>query len=124
MTDIHNHSQEVFDQLYKLSLENKVLFLELLIFSFTVSTRAIWSDEQSSDKDKVEAFKWLNELNHRIWNIRFDLKNDMDDDSITRLYSNMKFYGAQSALLQMHFIPAILSAFQQLQNKPADINFV
>ena len=115
MADIDNHSQEVFDQLYKLSLENKVSFLELFIFALTVSARAIWSDEQSSDKEKVEAFKWLNELNHRIWNIRFYLKNGIDDDSVTRLYSNLKFYGEQSALLQTHLMPSLSSAFMQLQ---------
>lgn len=116
MTDISTSFQEAFDPLYKLSNQNKVLFLDLLNFAFTVSVRAIWSDEQPSGKDKLEAFKWLNELNHRIWNIRFDIKNGIENDSIERLYENMKFYGEQSALLQSHLAPAFLSAFEQFKN--------
>lgn len=114
MTDSQNRFWETFDKLFTLSVQDKILFLDSLLFSFTVSARGIWSDEQPSDKDKAEAFKWLNELNHRIWNIRFGLKEgiDIDSDSIVRLYENLKIYGEQSALLRIHLVPTLLSAFQ------------
>ena len=112
MTDSQKRFQEIFDELFTLSLQDKILFLESLLFSFTISGRGIWTDEQQSDKEKVEAFKWLNELNHRIWNIRHELKEGVDSDSIIRLYENLKFYGDQSALLRMHLVPTILSAFK------------
>ena len=51
------------------------------------------------------AFKWLNELSHRIWNIRFDLQQGEDNESMTRLYRNMKFYSEQSDLLRIHLLP-------------------
>ncbi len=70
MTDTQRRFQEALDELSTRSLQDKLHFLELLIFQFTVSAREIWSDEHPPDRDKVEAFKWLNEQNHRIWNIR------------------------------------------------------
>jgi len=116
MTDIHSQFQDTVDELSTLSILDKILFLELLLFSFTVSARGIWSNEELLDQDKVEAFKWLNELNHRIWNIRSELKDGMDNDSIIRLYNNMKFYGEQSTLLQAHLVPTLLSAFKLFKN--------
>jgi hypothetical protein len=116
MIDSQKRLQETFDELFTLSQQDRMLFLESLLVSFTVSARGIWSDEQPSDKDKVEAFKWLNELNHRIWNIRFELKEGIDSDSINRLYENLKFYGEQSALLRMYLVPTLLSAFELFKN--------
>lgn len=116
MNNSKNQLQEAFNGLYNLSIQEKVLFLESLLFSFTISVRAIWSDEQLPDKDKVEAFKWLNELNHRIWNIISELKEGVDTDSITRVYENLKFYSNQSALLTMHLAPTLLSAFERFKN--------
>lgn len=116
MTDTQKCFQETFDRLIALSTQDKKLFLELLLFSFTISARGIWSDELPSDRDKVEALKWLNELNHRIWNIRFELEEGVDSDSISRLYENLKFYGEQSALLRQHVMPTLLSAFELFKN--------
>lgn len=66
----------MFDELYATSQQEKILFLELLLYSFTVSARGVWSDEQPPDSDKFEAFKWLNELSHGIWNILKDGKKE------------------------------------------------
>jgi hypothetical protein len=121
MTDAQNRFLETFSELLTLSLQDRMLFLELLLFSFTVSARGIWSDEKASEKDKAEAFKWLNELNHRIWNIRFEQKEGIDSDSIIRLYENMKFYGEQSILLQGHLMPTILSAFEMFKKNRKNV---
>jgi hypothetical protein len=41
-------------------------FYETLAHHLTVCARAIWSDEQLSDAEKVEQMKWLNEIQHRV----------------------------------------------------------
>jgi hypothetical protein len=41
-------------------------FYETLAHNLTVCARAIWSDEQLSDAEKVEQMKWLNEIQHRV----------------------------------------------------------
>lgn len=111
MNEANKQFHEVFDELYKLSVTDKVLFLEELLFYSTLTGRGIWSDDKPSDTEKVEAFKWLNEFSHRIWNIRSGLQQGEDNDSVTRLYENMKFYGEQSDILRMHLVPTILGAF-------------
>jgi hypothetical protein len=117
MSDSHKRFQEIFDELFTLSLSKKGDFLEALLFSFTIAGRSIWSNEQTSDLEKAEAFKWLNELNHRIWNIRYELKQGIDSDSIKRLYENLKFYSEQSAELLRNLVPTVLSAFDNFQKK-------
>jgi hypothetical protein len=107
--------QEVFDELYELTIHKKMKFLEALLFYFTITSRGIWSDDKPTDADKVEAFKWLNELSHRIWNLLFELQRDEDSDSITRLFENMKFYGKQSGLLRSHLLPTTLAAFENFK---------
>jgi hypothetical protein len=112
MSETHEQFQEVFDKLYALLQADRIKFLEDLLFYFTIGGRGIWSDEQSTDAEKVEAFKWLNELIHRIWNIRFELQQNNENDFVKRLYENMKFYGEQSSLLRMHLVPTTLGAFK------------
>ena len=116
-TQNQEHIQEVYGKLHSFSLENKVLFIDILLFQFTISGRAIWSDEKSTDKDKAEAFKWLNELYHRIWNIRFDLLRAKDDESIKRLFQNLKRYGEETEALRIHIIPTVLSAFESFEKR-------
>lgn len=41
-------------------------FYETLAHNLTVCVRAIWSDEQLSDAQKVDQMKWLNEILHRV----------------------------------------------------------
>lgn len=117
MNEQHKQFQDVLEELNTLAKLDKVRFLEELLFYFTISSRGIWSDEKVSELEKVEAFKWLNELCHRIWNIRFVLQQEESNDSITRLYENMKFYGEQSDLLRVHLVPTTIGAFRNFKAK-------
>ena len=44
----------------------RLLFYELLAHNLTVSVRAIWSDEDITDAEKVDRMKWVNEILHRV----------------------------------------------------------
>ncbi len=116
-TPNQEHIHEIYIKLHSSSVEDKILFIEMLLFQFTISGRAIWSDEESTNRDKAEAFKWLNELYHRIWNIRFELLTAEDNGSITRLFQNLKNYGEESETLRIHIIPTILSTFESFSRK-------
>ena len=115
MNTVHKQFQEAFAELNTITMPEKIVFLEVLLFQFTITGRGIWSDDQPSDLEKVEAFKWLNELSHRIWNMRSDLQRGEKDDSIVRLYGNMKYYAEQSNLLGSHLVPAVISAFENFK---------
>lgn len=117
MSNSRTKFDDLIDELSLFSDPDKVLFCELLIFQFTLTNRGIWSDIKLQDKEKVDAMKWLNELSHRIWNIIFDLKNNKGDDSISRLYENIKFYSGQSDFLKMHLGPTILAALENFNNQ-------
>ena len=41
-------------------------FYERFLMQLTIVGRIIWADEQTTSQQKVEAFKWLNEINHRV----------------------------------------------------------
>lgn len=111
MTEAHKRFQEAFDEFFSLSLNHKSDFLEALLFHFTITGRAIWSDEPSSDLEKVTALKWLNELTHKVWALKYELREGVDCDSMSRLYELMKFYGEQSDLLRKQLVPTTLLAY-------------
>ena len=115
MNESNKRLQEVVDELCYLAISDKIKFLEELLFYFTLAGRGIWSDDKPSDPEKIEAFRWLNELSHRIWNIRSELQQNEDTESFTRLYENMKFYAEQSDLLRMHLVPTTLNAFEKFK---------
>lgn len=112
--------QEIFDELHTLSRLDKIKFLEELLYYFTIAGRGIWSDDQLSEFEMIEAFKWLNELTHRIWNIRSDLQQGVDEDSIARLYENMKFHHGQSSVMGSHLVPTTIAAFRRFKEKQAN----
>ena len=49
-----------------LSSSDRVYFYEKLAHNITISVRAIWSNEEKTEAEKIEAMKWLNEIQHRI----------------------------------------------------------
>ena len=115
MIDAHKQFHEVFNELYTLTIPMKIGFFEALQYNFTIASRSIWSEDEPSDAEKVEAFKWLNELSHRIWIIQFELQRGEDIDSINRLYQNMKFYGEQSNLLRGQLVPTTLASIEKFR---------
>lgn len=49
-----------------LSEEERITFYEVLAHNLTVSVRAIWSDDQLTDGQRVERLKYVNEIMHRV----------------------------------------------------------
>jgi hypothetical protein len=45
-----------------LPIQDKIKFIEQLLFYFTLTGRAIWPDDKLTDTEKVKGLKWLNEL--------------------------------------------------------------
>ncbi len=117
MNKTHKDFQYIFNELSALAISDKIVFMEMLLFNFTITGRAIWSEGQQSDSIKVEAFKWLNELSHRIWNILFDLRRGENNDSITRLYDHMKLYAEQSHLLSGHLAATTVMTFKSFEDR-------
>jgi hypothetical protein len=104
--------QQVFDNLFLATTQQKTNYIEDLLFNLTITGRGVWTDEKSNDAEKVNAFKWLNELTHRLFNMLYELRRGNNEDTITSLYNNLKFYSEQSDLLRSHLNPTILLTYK------------
>ena len=113
MTDSSNKYHQAFEYLDKMSTSEKLKFFDNLLFVFTIAGRAIWSDETATDEAKLDALKWLNELTHRIWNIRFDIEEQQN--AIHLLREVMQEHAGHSPLLRQQLIPSFLIAFESFQ---------
>jgi hypothetical protein len=53
------------ERMAALDAEQRLHFYEVLAHNLTVAIRGIWSDDTTSDSEKVERIKWINEILHR-----------------------------------------------------------
>jgi hypothetical protein len=78
-----------------LSEEERIRFYEILAHNLTVSVRAIWSDEQLADGERVERMKWINEIMHRVVMKSAYLRMKRNEDSETDSWEGIKHWVAQ-----------------------------
>lgn len=102
----------IFKYLETVHREEKLRYLNCFLSYFTIAGRGIDSSD-NTDSEKYEAYKWLNELTHRMWNIKYELEQGQDIEIIDRIYENIKFYADYSKLLSSHLIPTILASFDK-----------
>ncbi|NML20872.1 hypothetical protein HHL16_08300 [Pseudoflavitalea sp. G-6-1-2] len=112
MSDNQQKLERIFSDLRDFPTSIKRLFLETLLFNFTITSRAIHSDESQTEKEKLDALKWLNELTHRIWNIRSTLDEKQSDDCILRLDENLKFYAGMSNHLNNNLTATLFLTYE------------
>jgi hypothetical protein len=55
------------DQIKALSDDQAKSFCTRLWLELTIAGRAIWSDENLDQATQLNALKWLNEMQHRVW---------------------------------------------------------
>jgi hypothetical protein len=71
-------------------------FYERLGFNLTISIRSIWSNPNTTDTEKIEAIKVVNELSHRIfhwiWKLRTAEKELLD----VECFADIKSYGQEN----------------------------
>ena len=58
--------KDYIEILESLDRDQKLSFYESLAHLLTVCIRAIWSDEDLQDHEKLKAIKWMNEIMHRV----------------------------------------------------------
>ncbi len=57
----------------------KLVFLERLSHSLTVTIRSVWSDPDLSPPQMLNQIKWINEIHHRVPAIAGDVRNGRPD---------------------------------------------
>jgi hypothetical protein len=56
------------DELESLPKHLRHRLFRRLWLNLTIAGRSIWSNPDLTDADKLNALKWLNEIQHRVWN--------------------------------------------------------
>jgi len=82
---------DVLEKISKRSAQEKREYYENLAHSLTISTRAIWSDPDTSEKEKIEQMKCINEIMHQVVKkIRLYRTNDktLSDEAILNHIEN------------------------------------
>jgi hypothetical protein len=95
-----------------LPTESLIQFYEILAHNLTVSIRAIWSDETSTDVERVEQMKWLNEIMHRVVLKSTALRMNRNEMSESDTWKMMEHYVSQCPALASHIAFATISSYQ------------
>ena len=67
-------SNNLFEKVTMMDDAQRIRFYESLAHSLTISIRSVWSDDNLSEKEKVDRIKWINEISHRVINRIIDLR--------------------------------------------------
>ena len=77
-------------------------------FELTIVGRAIWSDETLDAAAQLNALKWINEIQHRVWGAHASLRPDALANLLDRIIS----YCEQAPPLQFHVRMALDNALR------------
>lgn len=95
-----------------LSEEERLRFYEILAHNLTVSLRAVWSDEELSDAQKVECMKWLNEVMHGVVQKSAAIRLDWNNFSEEASWETIKHWVSQNPMLGRHVEWAVKKGYQ------------
>ena len=72
--------QDAFDEFSLIPLEGKIKFIEALLFFFTLTGRAIWSDDELTDLEKLGAalFHVTDEKNWELYDFKKEIVEQYD----------------------------------------------
>lgn len=106
---------EIIETVCKWNIDRKAKLLGSYLQYTAIANRAIWSNDEYDNPKMVSCFKWSNELVHVIWNIKFELEQGTDDNSMQRVLDNMKFYIDQEPELAGHFGATLKLAYKYVK---------
>ena len=95
-----------------LSDKERIRFYEDLAHNLTISVRAIWSDDNLSDAQKVECMKLLNEIMHGVVQKSAALRLGRDGLSEEDSWETIKHWVSQSPLLDGHVMWAVKKSYE------------
>jgi hypothetical protein len=80
----------------QLDSAKKLEFYDRLGFNLTIAVRSIWSNPVTSDKEKIEAIKIVNELSHRVFNWMWKLRDGDQTFEDSNCFSVIEDYARQN----------------------------
>ena len=95
-----------------LPLEWLIRFYEILAHNLTVSIRAIWSNEELDDNQRVQQIKWVNAIMHRVLLKSAALRMNRNECPESDTWQMIQDYVAQCPELAPHIAFATISSYQ------------
>lgn len=106
---------DIFKNLKTRDNEAKLLFYDRLGFNLTIAIRSIWSNNEISDKQKVELIKIINEVSHLTFNWTWRLKKDDQAFDDLACLSDIKNYAKQDERVAGEIGEAVKQAYRYLE---------
>jgi len=104
-----------------LSHDRRLLFYELLAHNLTIIIRGIWSDEETTDAEKVDRIKWVNEILHRVTSkvrvLRLGEHEWTEEDS----WSDIRHWVSQNKAIEDYVNAAVKWSYDSLPHSDARI---
>ena len=92
----------------------QLLFLRKILEQIPTAIRSVWSDDTQTPAEQLAGIKWLNEFNHRIWNLYWDWEQqEQEQYELLFLWDQVKFHAAQHPITKAELAPLLNSAFQR-----------
>lgn len=104
---------EIIDAVKKWDIQGQILFLDKISSSITIIYRDIIADIDITDTQKLAAIKWINEFQHRLFNIIHCLKEGAKKDEIQAVYIEIQFYAKQNRTAKASLIWAFKTAYER-----------
>lgn len=80
--------------------EVRLRFLEQFSHELTIAIRAVWSDEELSDAEKVERIKWINEIHHRVAPKASAIRRGVRDETAPESWLDLQHWVAQNEAMR------------------------
>ena len=106
-------NSDVLERISKLSVQDKSKYYENLAHSLTISTRAIWSDPDISEKEKIEQMKCMNEIMHQVVRKIRICKTEDNSLSDEDILNHIKNWTLQSKGIAAHVAYSIEKTLQK-----------
>lgn len=93
--------KEIISDAKKWSKREQIEFCRFISQNITIAIRSIYSYSDKTDKEKVEAIRWINEFHHRINNVKFKIERVISkEDNIKLIGEHTKFYANQNQIVK------------------------
>jgi hypothetical protein len=109
--------KDTIDAVKKWHLHGQILFLENIASLITIAYRDIIEDTEIADTQKLDAIKWINEVQQTLFKIHHCLKENTEKDEIQAVYTNIQFYAEQNRTTKASLSWALKTAYERTREQ-------
>jgi hypothetical protein len=104
-------------RLNELTQEKRLRFYEQLACNLTISIRAVWSNVELSDTEKVDRMRWINEIMHRVTAKISVTRLNTCEWTDADMWEMIKCFVAQNEGIKADVAFAVLSSYEYVAQR-------